>query len=48
MSPSLAQVRQDCIINLDYLLHRELYAPLHLFPPFDQEEITVSAAAIRR
>lgn len=43
MSPSLAQVRQDCIINLDYLLCIENYTLRCIFsPPFDQEEITVS------
>jgi two-component system, LytTR family, response regulator len=42
MSPSLAQVRQDCIINLDYLLCIENYTLRCIFsPPFDQEEITV-------
>ena len=43
MSSSLAQVRQDCIINLDYLLCIENYTFRCIFsPPFDQEEITVS------
>lgn len=43
MSSSLAQVRQDCIINLDYLLCIENYTLRCIFsPPFDQEEITVS------
>ena len=43
MSPSLAQVRQDCIINLDYLLCIDNYTLRCIFsPPFDQEEITVS------
>ena len=43
MSPSLAQVRQDCIINLVYLLCIENYTLRCIFsPPFDQEEITVS------
>lgn len=43
MSPSLAQVRQDCIINLDYLLCIENYTLRCIFsPPFDQEEIMVS------
>lgn len=43
LSPSLAQVRQDCIINLDYLLCIENYTLRCIFsPPFDQEEITVS------
>ena len=43
MSPSLAQVRQDCIINLDYLLCIENYTLRCIFsPPFDQEEIPVS------
>ena len=43
MSPSLAQVRQDCIINLDYLLCIENYTLRCIFsPPFDHEEITVS------
>ena len=43
MSPSLAQVRQDCIINLDYLLCIENYTLRCIFsPPFDHEEITAS------
>lgn len=43
MSPSLAQVRQDCIINLDYLLCIENYTLRCIFsPPFDHEEIMVS------
>ena len=43
MSPSLVQVRQDCIINLDYLLSIENYTLRCIFsPPFDHEEITVS------
>lgn len=43
MSPSLAQVRQDCILNLDYLLCIENYTLRCIFsPPFDHEEITVS------
>lgn len=43
LSPSLAQVRQDCIINLDYLLCIENYTLRCIFsPPFDHEEITVS------
>ena len=43
MSSSLAQVRQDCIINLDYLLCIENYTLRCIFsPPFDHEEITVS------
>lgn len=42
-SPSLAQVRQDCIINLDYLISIENYTLRCIFsPPFDQENITVS------
>ena len=43
LSPSLAQVRQDCIINLDYLISIENYTLRCIFsPPFDQETITVS------
>ena len=43
LSPSLAQVRQDCIINLDYLISIENYTLRYIFsPPFDQENITVS------
>lgn len=43
LSPSLAQVRQDCIINLDYLISIENYTLRCIFsPPFDQESITVS------
>lgn len=43
LSPSLAQVRQDCIINLDYLICIENYTLRCIFsPPFDQENITVS------
>lgn len=43
LSPSLAQVRQDCIINLDYLISIENYTLRCIFsPPFDQENITVS------
>ena len=43
LSPSLAQVRQDCIINLDYLISIENYSLRCIFsPPFDQENITVS------
>ena len=43
LSPSLAQVRQDCIINLDYLISIENYTLRCIFsPPFDQEDITVS------
>lgn len=43
LSPSLAQVRQDCIINLDYLISIENYPLRCIFsPPFDQENITVS------
>lgn len=43
LSPSLAQVRQDCIINLDYLISIENYTFRCIFsPPFDQENITVS------
>lgn len=41
--PSLVQVRQDCIINLDYLISIENYTLRCIFsPPFDQENITVS------
>ena len=44
MSPSLAQVRQDCIINLDYLLCIENYTLRCIFsPPFDHEEIIIQA-----
>ena len=43
LSPSLAQVRQECIINLDYLISIENYTLRCIFsPPFDQENITVS------
>ena len=43
LSPSLVQVRQDCIINLDYLISIENYSLRCIFsPPFDQENITVS------
>lgn len=43
LSPSLVQVRQDCIINLDYLISIENYTLRCIFsPPFDQESITVS------
>jgi len=43
MSPSLAQVRQDCIINLDYLVSIENSTLRCVFaPPFDQEDVTVS------
>ena len=43
LSLSLAQVRQDCIINLDYLISIENYTLRCIFsPPFDQENITVS------
>lgn len=43
LSPLLAQVRQDCIINLDYLISIENYTLRCIFsPPFDQENITVS------
>ena len=43
LSPSLAQVRQDCIINLDYVISIENYTLRCIFsPPFDQENITVS------
>ena len=43
LSPSLVQVRQDCIINLDYLISIENYTLRCIFsPPFDQENITVS------
>ena len=43
LSPSLAQVRQDCIINLDYLISIENYTLRCIFsPPFDQENFTVS------
>lgn len=43
LSPSLAQVRQDCIINLDYLISIENYTLRCIFsPPFDQDNITVS------
>lgn len=43
LSPSLAQVRQDCIINLDYLISIENNTLRCIFsPPFDQENITVS------
>lgn len=43
ISPSLTQIRQDCIINLDYLVGIENYTLHCLFvPPFDQEEITIS------
>lgn len=43
ISDSFVQVRQDAIINLDYLLGIENYTLRCIFaPPFDQEEILVS------
>lgn len=43
LSPSLAQVRQDCIVNLDYLVGIENGSLRCIFaPPFDQEDISVS------
>ena len=43
LSPSLVQIRQDCIINLDYLISIENYTLRCIFsPPFDQENIIVS------
>nr|WP_295289226.1 LytTR family DNA-binding domain-containing protein [uncultured Prevotella sp.] len=43
LSPSLVQVRQDCIINLDYLISIENYTLRCIFsPPFEEENITVS------
>ena len=43
LSPSLVLVRQDCIINLDYLISIENYTLRCIFsPPFDQENIIVS------
>lgn len=43
LSSSLVLVRQDCIINLDYLISIENYTLRCIFsPPFDQENITVS------
>lgn len=43
LSSSLVQIRQDCIINLDYLISIENYTLRCIFsPPFDQENITVS------
>lgn len=43
ISDSLVQVRQDVIINLDYLLGIENYTLRCVFaPPFDKEEILVS------
>ncbi len=43
ISPSFVQVRQDCIINLDYLVSIENYTLRCVFmPPFDKEEIIVS------
>ena len=43
LSPSLVQIRQDCIINLDYLISIENYTLRCIFsPPFDQEEVFIS------
>lgn len=43
ISDSFVQVRQDAIINMDYLLGIENYTLRCLFaPPFDKEEILVS------
>lgn len=43
ISSSLAQVRQDCIINLDYLISIENSSLRCMFvPPFDNEDIVVS------
>lgn len=43
ISPSMAQVRQDCIINLDYLISIENTSLRCVFvPPFDKEDIVVS------
>lgn len=43
LSSSLVLVRQDCIINLDYLISIENYTLRCIFsPPFDQENIIVS------
>ncbi len=43
ISSSFVQVRQDCIINLDYLVSIENYTLRCIFmPPFDQEEIIAS------
>lgn len=39
----MAQVRQDCIINLDYLISIENTSLRCVFvPPFDKEDIVVS------
>lgn len=43
LSSSWVQVRQDCIINLDYLISIENYTQRCIFaPPFEQENIIVS------
>lgn len=43
ISDSFAQVRQDAIINMDYLLGIENYTLRCIFaPPFDKEDIVVS------
>lgn len=43
MSPSLVQVRQDCIINLDFLVSIENNSLRCVFaPPFDKERVYVS------
>ena len=43
MSPSLVQVRQDCIVNLDFLVSIENNSLCCVFaPPFDKEKIIVS------
>ncbi len=43
LSPSLMQVRQDCIINLDFLVSVENNTLRCIFaPPFDREEVVIS------
>lgn len=43
ISSCFAQVRQDCIINLDYLVSIENYTLRCIFaPPFDKEEVLAS------
>ena len=43
LSPSLMQVRQDCIINLDFLVSVENNTLRCIFaPPFDREEVIIS------
>lgn len=43
ISPSFMQVRQDCIVNLDFLLGVENNSLRCIFaPPFDHEDIVIS------